>query len=76
MMTLGWPWPILAPYASVWEKDKTMDFSENIVVCDLKIATDDRSDKTFLLTLKLCPLGAVYPLPRSYLHVLNHEKNV
>ena len=26
------------PYAFVWEKGKTMDFSENIVVCDVKVA--------------------------------------
>ena len=51
-----------------------MDFSENIVVCDLKLATDDRSDKLFGLTSKLYPLGAVCPLPRGYMHVLNHEK--
>ena len=64
----------LVPYAFVWEKGKTMDFSETIVVYDLKLATDDRSDKTFLLTSKLCPLGAVCPLPWGYIHVLNHEK--
>ena len=40
-----------------------------------KLTTDDRSDKKFLLTSKLCPLGAVCPLPRDYIHVLNHEKN-
>ena len=28
-------------YAFVWEKGKTIDFSENIVVYDLKLATDD-----------------------------------
>ena len=39
------------------EKGKTMDFSETIVVSDLKLATDDRSDKKFLLTSKLCPQG-------------------
>ena len=65
----------LVPYAFVWEKGKTMDFSETIVVYDLKLATDDRSDKKFLLISKLCPLGAVCPLPRGYMHVLNHEKN-
>ena len=65
----------LVPYAFVWEKGKTMDFSETIVIYDLKLATDGRSDKTFLLTSKLCPLGAVCPLPRGYVHVLNHEKN-
>ena len=56
------------------EKGKTMDFSETIVVCDLKLATNDRSDKKVLLTSKLCPLGAVCPLLRG-VHVLNHEKN-
>ena len=66
----------LVPYAFVWEKGKTMDFSETIVVYDLKLATDDQSDKKFLLTSKLCPLGAVCPLPRGYIHVLNHEKKM
>ena len=47
----------LVTYAFVWEKGKTMDFSETIVVYDLKLATDDRSDKNLLLTSKLCPLG-------------------
>ena len=42
----------LVPYAFIWEKGKTMDFSETIVVHDLKLATDDRSDKKFLLTSK------------------------
>ena len=55
------------------EKGKTMDFSETIVVYDLKLATDDWSDKNFLLTSILC--RAVCPLPRGYIHVLNHEKN-
>ena len=66
----------LVPYAFVWEKDKTMDFSETIAVYHLKLATDDRSDKKFLLTSKLCPLGAVCPLPWGYIHVLNHEKKM
>ena len=56
----------LVPYVFVWEKGKTMDFSETVVVNDLKLATDDRRDKKFLLTSKLCPL------PRGYIHVLNH----
>ena len=64
----------LVPYAFVLEKGKTMDFSETIVVYDLKLATDDRSDKKFLLTSKLCPLGAVCPLPWGYIHVLKHVK--
>ena len=66
----------LVAYAFIWEKDKTMDFSETIVVYDLKLATDDQSDKKFLLTSKLCPLGAVCPLPQGYIHVLNHEKKM
>ena len=53
-----------------------MDFPETIVVYDLKLATDDRSDKKFLLTSKLCPLGAVCPLPWAYIHLLNHENNL
>ena len=62
-------------YAFVWEKGKTMAFSETIVVYDLKLATDDQSDKKFLLTSELCPQRAVCPLPRGYKHVLNHENN-
>ena len=66
----------LVPYAFVWEKVKQWIFLETIVVYDLKLATDDRSDKKFLLTSKLCPLGAVRSMPRGYIHVLNREKNV
>ena len=64
----------LVLYAFVWGKGKTVSFSETIVVYDLKLATDDRKDKKFPLTSKLCPLGAVCLLPRGYKHVLNHEK--
>ena len=56
----------------IYLQNLKMDFSETIVVHDLKLATDDWSDKKFLLTSKLCPLGAVCPLPRGYIHVLNH----
>ena len=62
----------LVPYA--WEKGKTMDSSETIVVYDLKLATDNLIDKKFLFTSKLCPLGTVCSLPRGYIHVLNQEK--
>ena len=65
----------LVPYVFVWEKGETMNFSETIVVYDLKLATDDQRDKKFLLISKLCPLGAVCDLPRGYIHVLNQEKN-
>ena len=56
------------------KKDKTMDFSEFVALCDLKLATDDLSDKKFLLTSKLCALGAVCSLSQGYIYVLNHEK--
>ena len=64
----------LVHYAFVWEKGKTMDFSETIVVYDLKLATDYRSEKKFLLTPQLCLLGAVCPLHRGYIHI-KHEKH-
>ena len=56
----------LVPYAFAWEKGKTMDFSETIVVYDLKLATDDRTNN-------LSPGGCMSPA-RGYIHVLNHEK--
>ena len=52
----------LVPYAFVWEKGKTIDFSETIVIYDWKLETDDRSDKKFLLS-KLCPLGLYAACP-------------
>ena len=57
----------MLPYAFVWGKGKTMDFSETIVVCDLKLATDDRSDKKFLLTSNfVSPGGCMPPAPGLY----------
>ena len=56
----------LVPYAFVWEKGKTKDFSETIVVYDLKLATDDRSDMKFLLTSNLVPWGCMPPAPWLY----------
>ena len=68
----------LVHYAFVWETGKTIYFSETIVVCELKLATDDRSDKKFLLTSNFFPLGAVSPPPppAPALFTLNHEKIV
>ena len=51
----------LVHYAFVWEKGKTMKSSETIVVFDLKLATDDRSDKQFLLTSKFRPQRGYMP---------------
>ena len=59
----------MVPYAFVWEKGKTMDFSETIVVYDLKLATDDRSDKKFLLSVDIkifVPWGLYGPAPGLY----------
>ena len=41
----------LVPYTFVRERGKTMDFSETIIVIyDLELATDERSDKKVMLT--------------------------
>ena len=62
----------LVTYAFVWEKGKTMDFSETNVVYNLKLATDDQSDKKFLLTSNLCSLVTVCLLPRGYIYIMKN----
>ena len=52
----------LVPYAFIWEKIKQWIF-QKLLPSDLKLATDGRSDKKFLLTSKLCPLGLTAPCP-------------
>ena len=42
------------------------DFSETIVVYDLKLATDDRRGKKFPLTSNFVPLGLYAPAPGLY----------
>ena len=65
----------LVPYAFIWEKGKTVDFSETIVVYDLKLATDERSDKEVSVDIITLSLGAVCSCPGLYyVHVSNHEK--
>ena len=49
--------------AFVWEKGKTMDFSEIFVIYDLKLATDDRSDDVFVDIKTLPPGGCMTPAP-------------
>ena len=81
-----WPWvdldlhftarSNLVPYAFVGGKKVKQWIFQKLLSSDLKLATDDQSDKKFLLTSKLCPLGAVFPLPRGYIHVLHHEKKM
>ena len=56
----------LVPYGFVWEKGKTMDFSEAVVVCNLKLTTVDRSDKKISCCMP--------PLPQSYTCIV--KKNV
>ena len=57
------------------KKGKTIDFSETVVVYDLKLATDDRSDKKFLLTLKLLSPGGCMP-PAPGLYICMKKKSV
>ena len=56
----------ITPYAFSWENGKAMNFSETIVAYDLKLATDDRSDKKFLLTSNFVPSGLYSPAPELY----------
>ena len=70
---LGWPWPNfitarskLVPYAFVWEKGKTMNFSEIIVVYDLKLATDDQKvTRSFRWHQNFVPWGLYAPCPEA-----------
>ena len=69
----------LVPYAFVWEKGKRMDFfSETFVVYDLKLATDDRSDKKFLLSFcwhqNVVPCGLSVPAPGLYTCIKSWQK--
>ena len=43
-----------------------MDFSETIVVYDLKLARDDQSDKKFVDIKTLSPGGCMPPAPGLY----------
>ena len=40
----------LVPYAFVWEKVKPMDFSETIVVYDIKVSRCSQLNKSFMST--------------------------
>ena len=50
----------LVPYAFVWEKGKTMDFSETIVVFDLKLAAGNRSDIVLCQMQTMTTLFSLY----------------
>ena len=73
-----WPWVDLdlfygkvkfGPLCFCRGKDKTMDFSETIVVYDLKRATDNQSDKKFL-----SPGGCMPPAPGLYTCIKSWKK--
>ena len=55
----------LVPCAFVWEKGKTTDFSETIVVYDLKLATHDWSERCFCWHQNFVPWGLSVPCPRA-----------
>ena len=40
----------LVPYAFVWEKVKTMDFSETIIVYDIKVGRCSQLNESFMST--------------------------
>ena len=77
MMTLSWPWPILLQ-GQIWSlmllygiKGKTMDFSETVVVYDLKLATDDE----VTVDIKtLSPRGCMPPAPGLYICIKSWKK--
>ena len=54
------PWGLSIPvpgYIHVWNHEKMCIKSDCENIFFLKLATNDRSDKTFLMTSKFCPLG-------------------
>ena len=52
-----------------------MDFSETIIVYDLKLATDDRSDKEFLLHQNYVPRGLSAHCHRAiYMYLIMNKK--
>ena len=79
MLILGWPWPILQ-HGQIWslmflygKKVKQWIF-QKLLSSDLKLATDDRSDKKFLLTSKLVPWGLMPPAPGLYTYIKSGQK--
>ena len=60
------PWGLSVPAPGLYTCIKS--WKKNCIKSDfkdtfLKLATNEGSDKTFLLTSKLCPLGAICPCP-------------
>ena len=58
----------------VWEKGKTMDFSETIVIYGLKLATDDWSDEVSVDIKTLSPEGSVPPALGLYTCIKSWNK--
>ena len=63
------PWGLSVPAPGLYTCIKSWKFFYKIRLQRhlFKLATNEWSDKTFLLTSKLCPLGAVCPCPCPYL---------
>ena len=55
--------PSFLAHAFVWEKDKTMDFSETTVIYDMKLATETEVTRSFCWHQNFVPWGlyALYP---------------
>ena len=71
------PWGPSAPargYIHVLNREKKM-YTIRLQRHFFKLATNERIDKTFLLTLKLCPLRAVCPSPGAiYMYKIMKKK--
>ena len=67
---------ILVPDAFVLAKGKTMDFSEAIVVYDLKLATDDRRQKVSVDIKTLYPGGMYAPCHRAIYTCIKSRKQL
>ena len=82
MMTLGWPWPVLWP-GQIWslmllygKKVKQWIFQKLLSSMTWNEQPMTEVSRSFCWHQKLCPLGAVCPLPHGYIHELNPVNNV
>ena len=64
----------LVPYAFEWQKGKTVDFSETIVVYVIWTGNRWLKWQEVSVDIKTLSPGGCMLLPRGYIHVLNHEK--
>ena len=64
----------LVLYAIVWEKGKTMDFSETIVICYLKLAKMTEVTRKFFWHQHFVPWGLSGPVPGLYTYIKSCKK--